>query len=354
MDGEFKRITWSEVLAGLMVVLFGWGSLWAGREGARIAFERSPAEYNLAAAVRSAAAVSPAPALSSTPASVTVMIGGDIMLDRRIRFLGQTYGYDTLFASATPVLKTADIVVANLEGPVTSNPSETLSARGAYTKSFAFTFDPKSMAALVHAGFTALSLANNHSDNFGASGLAQTRAVLDENGLRWFGDPGNASSTETILEKNGIAVALVGYHAFEPGLERILADVRRLSNEGDFVIVMPHWGTEYAASSSESMKAAAQEFIAAGAGAVIGSHPHVVMDHEWMDGKPVFYSLGNLLFDQYFSPAVMKGAVVELHVTKGAAGTAVDRVDLYETSLAGHRGILISPVPRRIDKPYFF
>ena len=192
---------------------------------------------------------------------------------------------------------------------------------------------------LAHAGIGIVSLANNHTDNFGASGFRETEALLDAGGIGHFGDPWNDAGTEKTVTKNGISVAFVGYHAFQPGFPRIIADVKRLSAAGYFVIVMPHWGVEYSASSTDDMKAKARALITAGAKAVIGSHPHVIGEHEWIGDVPVYYSLGNLLFDQYFSPAVMKGNVLELRITEGASGVSLDSLRVYDTSTASERGV---------------
>jgi poly-gamma-glutamate synthesis protein (capsule biosynthesis protein) len=117
--------------------------------------------------------------------------------------------------------------------------------------------------------------------------------------------------------------------------------VKRLSDEGDFVIVMPHWGEEYVSTTSPALRAQAKAFVDAGAGAIIGSHPHVVGEQEWMGTVPVFYSLGNFIFDQYFSSSVMKGEIVAFTLQKAPAaphGAMILEMNAYETSLASHKG----------------
>jgi poly-gamma-glutamate synthesis protein (capsule biosynthesis protein) len=120
-----------------------------------------------------------------------------------------------------------------------------------------------------------------------------------------------------------------------------LADVRRLAGQGYPVIVMPHWGDEYAPTAPDRVREKARELVAAGAFAIIGSHPHVIEDKEWIDNVPVIYSLGNLLFDQYFSPAVMLGNIAELTISKDESGTRIDSVRLYTVS----KGSVISGEP---------
>lgn len=267
------------------------------------------------------------------------------MLDRGVRLVGQKYGYDSLFATITPLFKEADIAVVNLEGPITSNRSKTVMANGRTNESLTFTFDTKVAEALAKAGITMVSLANNHTDNFGSAGLAETKNWLSKAGIQWFGDPWNSTSTEAIILKNGIQVAFVGYHSFQPGFERVLDSVKSLTEQGNFVIVMPHWDQEYATSSSPLVRAQARTLVSAGAGAVVGAHPHVVLEHAWMGDVPVFYSLGNLLFDQHFSPEVMKGNIVKLHLVRQGKKVVIDDIKIYETSIASRRGIEVDMEP---------
>ncbi len=281
---------------------------------------------------------------------ITVLIGGDIMLDRDVRARGERNGYDSLFNGIRNLLDSADIAVANLEGPITAYPSHTLMPNGSLTKSFTFTFAPSSTPALLHAGLDLVSLANNHADNFGREGVEQTHSYLNENGLDWFGDPANASGTERIICKKNVCVAFVGYHEFEPGFENILNDIRRLKSEGYPVIVMPHWGDEYAPIAPERVKEKARELVSAGAFAIIGSHPHVREDREWIGNVPVIYSLGNLLFDQYFSSQVMTGNIAELTISKNGNYAHVDSVHLYTVSNTLKNGPILVGEPIEFER----
>ena len=294
--------------------------------------------------------------IAPATSTVIVIIGGDVMLDRRDRYIGETSGYDSLFAGIAPLAHQADIAVTNLEGSITTYPSKTLLSNGHTTGDFAFTFATTTASALSRAGFTAVSLANNHSGNFGQIGLDQTHAWLESAGMKWFGDPYNVgagtSSTAAVICRKSICLAFVGYDEFEPGFEGILADVRRLSNEGYPVIVMPHWGDEYASVSPERVKEKARELAAAGAFAIVGAHPHVIEDREWIGDVPVIYSLGNLVFDQYFSPEVMTGSVAELDIEVAPAKSArIIAIRLYAVSNESHKGPVIVGGPVEFPKP---
>jgi gamma-polyglutamate biosynthesis protein CapA len=301
------------------------------------------------------------------PHRLTVMIGGDIMLDRNIRLLGEKNGYDSLFSSISSLLEKADIAVANLEGPITSFPTKTI-VNGRYTGELTFTFATSSVGALGRSGIDIVSLANNHTSNFGRDGFEQTHTWLDSVGIKWFGNPWNEisnpiaqiapSSTEvdstagmsdlgldspivTHMIRNGIKVAFVGYHAFQPGSKNVISEIKRVASPDTFVIVMPHWGEEYHVQPSESQRLLARAFIDAGADAIIGAHPHVIMDHEIINGVPVYYSLGNLLFDQYFSPEVMKGNIIELQLVQGSGVPKLDKIMVYETHLDRVNGVTL-------------
>ena len=267
-------------------------------------------------------------------------MGGDIMLDRYIRSLGEAYGYDSLFTGISKYFQSADIGVANLEGPVTTNPSKTF-INGATTDSLFFTFAPKSVEAVAHAGITLVSLANNHTGNFDRSGVNETHYWLAKAGVSWFGDPDNLTSTEKTVCKNTICVTFVGYSEFHKGYPQTVDLVKKLSDQGRFVIVMAHWGDEYATTLPVRVQGEARGFVNAGAKAVIGSHPHVVENTEWIGDVPIVYSLGNLIFDQYFSPEVMKGELVELTISKNAGVTELKKMQTYTVSNTSKKGPLV-------------
>ena len=337
----------------VITVFVGFSIAWALVHGGIFAVQQSknvalgPAHIELAAVPDAFASTTPAEAAKNDPNSVSILMAGDIMMDRNIRQQAQNspQGYDGFFASTTAFFKSADIASANLQGPITTNPSKTLLPDGEDTGELTFTFDPATADALVHAGLSLVSLANNHTDNFGMPGFLETEKYLDAAGLRHFGTYWNATGTEAVFDIKGMKIAFVGYHQFYPGFDNIISDVKRLTAEGDFVIVMPHWGIEYQPHPTDLQKQLAQQLAAAGAKAIIGAHPHVVEDHEWIGQVPVFYSLGNFLFDQYFSPETMQGQVVELNLEKTATGPQLESVDIYDASNAVKGTVTIERAP---------
>ncbi len=355
MYGESEPRNKLPIFAMVVAMIFGAGSIWLWTHGLQIAIHGLPSKTANTASIFDVANMNientlsnsshfirnAVPAIKLPSPTVTIMIGGDVMLDRLMRRIGTKKGYDYLFSSVAPLFKTADIVIANLEGPITINPSKTLLPNGTMTSSLLFTFAPSSAKALSNAGITAISLANNHEDNFGAAGVTETKKWLKGAGVKWFGSPWNVASTTFATTTKGMRIAFVGYESFQPGIDTVLAEIKRLSTAGYFVIVMPHWGEEYTTTPSVKMRSQARSFVTAGAKAIIGSHPHVMMSDEMIAGVPVYYSIGNLIFDQYFSEAVMNGEIVSLTLVNGPAGPSLDKIITYGTRLDRTKGVVL-------------
>jgi poly-gamma-glutamate synthesis protein (capsule biosynthesis protein) len=163
-----------------------------------------------------------------------------------------------------------------------------------------------------------VSLANNHSLDFGREGLEGTRAYLRSAGVGFFGDPLEPSKKSVVMDVNGLRVALVGFNEFL-GVDSVLgteAEIRALRPASDYVIVFAHWGEEYV-PAVERQRVAGRAFIDAGADAVIGAHPHVIQEIEEYKGKSIYYSLGNFIFDQYWEEGVRRGMALELNLFRG-------------------------------------
>lgn len=244
---------------------------------------------------------------------VTLHNFGDMMLDRNVMTLSQkSNSYDYPFQKFDLFLKGADYKLANFEGPMTDFQSVSVSGNH-----FQFTFSPKFLPALKKR-FQVFSLANNHTANFGSQGLDQTRSYLAKSGLGYFGDPSNDEEyLSKIIEKNGLKIALLGYHGLvQSDWQKIISEVNTQKKQTDFVIVYPHWGNEYKEFASATQQTQAHELIDAGADLIIGSHPHVIQPLEIYKEKVIFYSLGNFVFDQYFSEQVQTGLSVGLVINK--------------------------------------
>ena len=263
--------------------------------------------------------------------STSIMIVGDIMLDRDVfyRIKKNNNDFAFPFAKITDVLASVDFRVGNLEGPITNNRS-IIKAGDAEDNggNLRFTFSPNTTTSLAN-NFDLLSLANNHITNFGNDGVTQTKKYLGESGINYFGDFYNKEELSYIHTfANNVKIAFVGYHQlYNGGLYNVLNEIKKIKTDksADIIIVYPHWGTEYLTNRPDKkQQEIAYQFIDSGADIIIGSHPHVIQPIEIYKEKPIFYSLGNFVFDQYFSPETMQGLMLKLLVTKNEDNLKVD------------------------------
>jgi len=245
---------------------------------------------------------------------------GDIMLDRHIRTLAEREGY---LAIIDPLLceylRSADLVVGNLEGPITAQPSVSQGSIVGSPQNYRFTFDPNSISLLTHCNINLVNLGNNHMGDFGAAGRLSTHQALIAAGVNYFGDTGkqtyDSDQPSYVWQDERGSIGFVNYNQFVPGSwERTLAAVQQLSQGTDLVIVYTHWGIEYQTTHNPTLQSQAKQLIDAGAGLIIGTHPHVIGPTERIQDVEVYYSLGNFVFDQYFSPDVKKGLVVDAEI----------------------------------------
>jgi poly-gamma-glutamate synthesis protein (capsule biosynthesis protein) len=239
---------------------------------------------------------------------INILSFGDMMLDRYIRKFIDNNGATALFTNIPPILKNKDMVVANLEGSITNFNPKPLNPNNV-----SFTFDPKIVPELKKLGFTHFSLANNHSLDFGAEGVRQTKEFLDQENLKYFGDYKNKTSLSYIESIENYKVGLIGYHElFDPDTTSVINEIKNIRDKTDFIIVYPHWGAEYQTKFSKSQQDKAHQFIEAGADAVLGAHPHVIQPIEIYKDKVIFYSLGNFVFDQTFSQNTQRGLAINI------------------------------------------
>lgn len=256
---------------------------------------------------------------------IKLLFVGDIMMDRHIRSRSEKLGYDFYFSCATQTFKKYDFVVANLESSVTNYPSVSFDKTREDYNSFRFTVDPVALTALKNAGINVLGVDNNHIYDFGKEGVALTRENILESGLNYFGDSIDENYFNLRLEKDEIAFNLISFNEFFGSANKTLKNIEKAKSVGNLssdniikdepIIIFAHWGDEYV-PAPERVKNWAHLFIDNGADVVLGMHPHVVQETETYKEKFIAYSLGNFLFDQYFSPEVQKGGAVEVVLDK--------------------------------------
>lgn len=272
------------------------------------------------------AKISPSP--TPIPRCATLVFGGDMMFDRNIRLkANEKNNYDFIMADLQPIFTQADVIIANLEGPVTDNPSRSVGSVPGSTDNYFFTFSPEILPVLTKWPFI-VNLGNNHILNFGQSGLTQTYQYLDQANLTHFGYVQANQPQPSYLIKNigGMKFGLVNYNQFvEGGRERVLADMAEIRPEVDVLVVYTHWGNEYV-QENQVIKELAYQLVDVGADLIIGSHPHVVQGQEDYQGTRIYYSLGNMVFDQYFEEAVQSGLLVTAKVCQQQNNTQLEAV----------------------------
>ncbi len=260
----------------------------------------------------------------AAPAQMSVLFGGDMMFDRTVRATVAQKGGDFIFSCIDPTLQDADLVVANLEGPITPNDSMSLGSAVGSPNNFVFTFPISTAVLLAVHHIAVVNLGNNHIMNFGADGVRSTEDALKAAQVQFFGDPLNNAVVH--ISQGGVALALINYNEFLPtytgadGASMTIEQIQEARMAGEVPIVYTHWGIEYATTSPQYVRDLAHRFVDVGAAIVVGSHSHVVEDHEIYKGAPIYYSLGNFIFDQYWDDAVSHGLL--LKVVFGPQGVA--------------------------------
>lgn len=255
--------------------------------------------------------------------SITILAFGDVMLGRYVRTLMDINGMDYPFRYIGD-LKGADFVHANLEGPIKEQYVRT-------GKAIEFRFKPDIAWSLKDSGINIVSIANNHALDQGWTGREDTKKHLNIAGIRYFGNPkDDLEDNAYIAEVAGKKIAFVG---FDDVVYKIDGDkarelIARLDKEADYVIVSVHWGVEYVHTPTERKVNFAHDWIDNGADLIIGHHPHVVQTMEIYKGVPVFYSLGNFVFDQYWSGDTQEGLGVGIEIKENGY-----TVHLYPYSL---------------------
>lgn len=264
---------------------------------------------------------------------ITAVAVGDILtsrtVDRKMVALGD---FTAPFRSVGRALAAADLAFGNFEGTI----SRTAAPRPGGTS---FVSRVRAIEGLRFAGLDYLSLANNHTGDFGPGTLVETVGHLRRAGIATSGAGANDAQARepAIVARRGVRFAFLSFNAIigtppagpsKPGavtirmapwfpfrqedLDRMVADIRRARARADVVIVFPHWGQEYTAFPNPDQKRVGRALIDAGADMVIATHPHWVQGAELYRGRLIAYSLGNFVFDQTWSVETQQGAALEL------------------------------------------
>jgi poly-gamma-glutamate synthesis protein (capsule biosynthesis protein) len=248
----------------------------------------------------------PSPAPRERPP--VIAITGDILLAGRAERLIEEKGPAAPFAEVSAALREADLAIGNLEC--------SLSTRGKRAdKKYTFRADPKTVAALSEASFDVMTLANNHSVDYGPEALTDTLQTLREAGIAVVGAGEDAErARQPVIVARGeppVKIAVLAFSNMEPvsfyaGRNRpgtnpaqpdaIRESVSRARRQADVVIALFHWGDEHSISPTARQRELAYLAADAGADLVVGHHPHVLQGFERRGSALIAYSLGNFLF----------------------------------------------------------
>ena len=288
----------------------------------------------------------------TSPVSVQLVAVGDMLMHAGVSSPALTkdgsYNYDYLFVNMENVISDADIAVVNNEVIMGGNEYGNIGYP-------AFNVRTELADAEVKAGFNVILNATNHTLDKGINGIFHCISYWKKNypevTLLGIHSSYEDSANITVKDYNGIKIAMLNYTYGTNGLstpanfqyvvdtmtsadrEVIAKDIANARNIADFIIVFPHWGTEYSLEVTELQREWASFFAEQGVDLVIGSHPHVVEPVEWVkasDGHRmlVYYSLGNFVSIQYYNYSML-GGMADVVITKNDVDTYISSYDIH-------------------------
>lgn len=274
--------------------------------------------------------------------SLVVLLTGDVLLDRGVRPIAERRGVEWLFQEVSPLFRQADATVVNLECPLADTPTP-------LAKQFVFRADTRWASGLKSAGVTHATLANNHSVDQGFPGLSSTMKALSEAGIQPLGCGSSEAERlkPSVIEKGNLRMALFSAVLFPienwvPCPEGRLAPCQvdastlarairsyREEHSKDCIVCVLHWGVEFQELPTPQQRREAALLLNAGSDALVGHHPHVCEPLEFLQGRPVFYSLGNFVFDQHL-PQACVGQMARLVLKRDTLEVSKQEVDILQ------------------------
>ncbi len=240
---------------------------------------------------------------------LSLIFTGDVMLARDVemRLLQEEKGYAL---SALRDVLIADAVLMNFEASIPESHIQT------QFMEMRFSVQPDLVSELLLRSPVYLSLANNHSLDYGVMGYRNTIKVLEDVGFKTFGHATQISTSSlSIIEEKAQRVLVLHANATYGGPDvSLIEDILDSAGPADLKVAYIHWGTEYEPLNDETQENLAHNLIDSGFDLVVGHHPHVVQNIESYKDGLIFYSLGNFIFDQYWTSTVQEGLVLKLMV----------------------------------------
>lgn len=248
----------------------------------------------------------------SSQGDVSMAVTGDVMLGRtvpNVLSLGTSP-----FKGVSNVTSNVDLLLINFENAATSLNTPVKS-------DIPIKCNPGHVVLARANNNTVAALANNHVCDYGPEGLKDTFEALEKANITYLGAGNNESEAHQGItqEINGRHITILnymdsnnfaeysykelpyangsswGYSAYDS--QDAKNQIQNATDNGNFVVVFMHFGNEYSTSPNDDQVKIAHELIDYGADVVVGSHPHVAQGIEMYNGKPIFYSLGDFIFD---------------------------------------------------------
>jgi Bacterial capsule synthesis protein PGA_cap len=241
-----------------------------------------------------------------------IIFTGDILLARHVEFLMERNGTEYPFVHLRPLFASSTAVIANFESSIPATHAPTPNGKMVFSTKAEY-------ASLLHqVGVTHVSLANNHATDFGEAAYQNTVTTFEATSIDPFGHPRTLSTTSvTYVTYEDKTVGVIAIHTLftPPTKSQLESLVRDMTAASDIQIAYMHWGNEYEIRHGLAQQALAETLVDFGIDAIVGHHPHVTQDIQLINSVPVFYSLGNLIFDQYFSGEVQQGYLLSLTIS---------------------------------------
>jgi len=284
----------------------------------RIKEAQSEAEKNARlqekiAALEKMLAETPKPLVRDAPPIVWICAAGDLMLGRGAGDILINEGADGLFGKTAEYFNRSDLNMINLEGAISSR-------GGKVTKSYNFRFDPLVVPPLKAAGIHAALVANNHAFDFGETAFLDTLEHLEKNGIAVLGAGRdiNAAAAPFVFTTDKLEIRVFGFASYptessgwngnlvrasekkagmlfgRDGAEQIKKNI--IQKDGVLNVLFFHGGNEWTWEPDDYTRSLYKELAQSGVDLIIGTHPHTVQGFEWLEGKLVFWSLGNYVF----------------------------------------------------------
>lgn len=240
--------------------------------------------------------------------NVNILIAGDFVPQRRVESLMENDSYGEIWGEISTLTRKYDYSILNLECPIIAERATPIRKTGPNLKC-----GPKAIDAISYAGFNAVTLANNHFRDYGDKGVSSTIVFLEKAGIDHVGGGVNRSSANSILIKEirGAKVAFINMcenewsiasdgHGGSNPLDpiQLFYQIQAIRKDVSFIVVIVHGGKELYDLPTPRMQKLYRYIIDLGADVVVNHHQHCYSGYEVYKNKPIFYGLGNLVFDK--------------------------------------------------------